>query len=352
MIPWPGKLDRQASAAVQAAEAERLRFEAERLALSARVRNAWYEYAWWAHAVAIARENRDLLRYFEEVARARYTTAAAGQPAVLRAQVELGRLDDRVRSLEELESVLAAQLNAALGRPAEAPVPAPAPEALAPAHLAVDDPSVLAWLRTQSPALLALDREAAREQEAVELARQQYFPDVTRGASVIDTDEALMPGTRDSGKDPVMAMVSVNVPIWFDRLASGVREARARHWAALARRAEQANQLEARSKMLLYQLRDAERKADLYANALVPRAEQSVQTSEQAFRTGGGSFLDLLDAERALLEFQLAHARALADHAQRLAELEALVGRPLPTVRVTAPPPDDMEKPADDKNEQ
>jgi len=40
--------------------------------------------------------------------------------------------------------------------------------------------------------------------------------------------------------------------------------------------------------------------------------------------------LDIIDAERILLEFQLAYERAFADRAQRLAELEMLVGKEIP----------------------
>jgi outer membrane protein TolC len=40
-------------------------------------------------------------------------------------------------------------------------------------------------------------------------------------------------------------------------------------------------------------------------------------------------FLNLLDSQRTLLEFRLAHLRALVDCGQRLAELERIVGKSL-----------------------
>ena len=48
--------------------------------------------------------------------------------------------------------------------------------------------------------------------------------------------------------------------------------------------------------------------------------------TEDAFTAGEASFLDLIDAQRTLLEFQLSYERALADQSTRLAQLEALVG--------------------------
>ncbi|MCK5114336.1 MAG: hypothetical protein KAR11_06190, partial [Phycisphaerae bacterium] len=61
----------------------------------------------------------------------------------------------------------------------------------------------------------------------------------------------------------------------------------------------------------------------------------SVVVSETAFRTGKASFTDLLDTQRLFLEFELAAERALANRAQRLAELEMLVGKPIPLATPT-----------------
>jgi outer membrane protein TolC len=105
--------------------------------------------------------------------------------------------------------------------------------------------------------------------------------------------------------------------------------------------------------MVLYRFRDAERKVDLYRDTLVPKAEQSLKATETAFRAGKATFTDLVDAERVLLEFELSHERALASHAQRLAELEMLIGRDLP--RAPAGQPEKSvpaeKEPAQDKSE-
>ena len=58
----------------------------------------------------------------------------------------------------------------------------------------------------------------------------------------------------------------------------------------------------------------------------MPKAEQNVKVTQLAFTSDKASFLDLIDTQRILLGFQLEHKRALADRAQRLAEIEMLVG--------------------------
>lgn len=105
-----------------------------------------------------------------------------------------------------------------------------------------------------------------------------------------------------------------------------MRGAREHLRAARLRRDELANSLSARAAATLFRLRDATRKIALYGETLAPRAVASVAATETAYRSGNASFLDLVDAERLLLEFQLERERALADHGREWAELERLVG--------------------------
>jgi outer membrane protein TolC len=79
--------------------------------------------------------------------------------------------------------------------------------------------------------------------------------------------------------------------------------------------------------MASYRLRDAERKIDLYGDALLPKARESLKVTESGYLSTTGSFTDLIDAQRIFLEFALAYERALANHAQSLAKVEMLVGR-------------------------
>jgi len=61
----------------------------------------------------------------------------------------------------------------------------------------------------------------------------------------------------------------------------------------------------------------------------VPKAEELVGASESAYSAGTVDFLSLIDAQQTLLRFQLERERAWANHQQRLAELEMLVGADL-----------------------
>jgi outer membrane protein TolC len=189
---------------------------------------------------------------------------------------------------------------------------------------------LLARLADASPRLRELAHDVAEEERAIALAEKDYYPDVTLGVAYIDTGSAIMSGVRESSKDPILASISINLPIWLGKRRAAVAEARQRRRSAQRRKADVENTLAADVKLAYYAFRDAERKIDLFGKALLPKAEQALKATEAAYRAGKGTFSDLVDAERMRLEFALAYARAVADYNQQLARLEMLVGRPLP----------------------
>jgi outer membrane protein TolC len=327
MFPWFGTLDLKGRMAAEEAHAARQQYEAAKLALFYAVREAYTEYYYLGRAIGVVRGQRDLMKQFEGVARVRYRADSAPYAAVVKAQVELGKLEDRLSTLRDLRGPIAARLNAALNRPAGAMLPWP--ESVPQETIAAPDEEVLAWAAATNPDLAALDHAIRKQEHAIGLAGKAYYPDITLGLDYIATGDAIMP-TPDDGKDPVIAMVSMNLPLWWQKYRAGEREARARHLAAEQMRAEKGNALDSRIKFVLYRFRDAERKVDLFRDTLVPMALQSLEAAEAGFRAGSVTFLDLVDAQRILLEFELSQERALADQTQRLAELEMLVGRPLP----------------------
>lgn len=334
-FPWFGKLQLQGAAAAAAAAAAEQVYQISKLALFYRVKAAYHEYWYLAQAIAITRQHLKLVTNLEGVARMRFKTAVAPSSAALQAQVELGKLTDRLRTLEALQKPIVAKLNAALNRPTQLPLPWP--RALPESSASFTDEQALQWLNQSNPDLQRLDHLVTQEEVGIKLAQKNYYPDINLGIDVVQTDEAMMSGTKDSGKDPVMAMISVNLPIWYAKYRAAEREAHLRMAAAEEDRVDTGKRLEADLELALYQFRDAERKIDLYGDTLVPKAEQALKIVQQEFETASAGFSALIDAQRLLLEFQLAHRRAQADRAQRLAEIEMLVGRELIDAREIKP---------------
>ncbi len=323
-IPWFGKLDLRGKIAVQSAMAVQQNYEDKKLNLIYRINKIYHEYCYLTQAINITKDNVMLLTHFESVARAKYRGGVGLQSAVIKAQVELGKLEDQLSSLQDLTRPVAAKLNMALNRPSHLTLPAPKEIPTGESNITNNELYLL--LRTQNPKLKAFDFLAAKEDLAVKLAKKNYFPDVTLGVDYIDTVSRTDINPDDNGKDPLIAKLSVNVPIWQRKYNALTKEAKARHRSVIRERKENENSLIADLEIALYKLRDADRKINLYGNTLLPKAEQNVKITQLAFSSDKAGFLDLIDSQRILLGFQLEYKRALADRAQRFAEIAMLTG--------------------------
>lgn len=321
-FPWFGKLRLKSDSAARAAEAAWLDFQMQSLELAYRVSGLYYDLYYLKETIDATQGSFDLLKSIEAAGRERYRTGET-LTAVMQAQVELGKLEDRLRSLRQLRSPMAARLNAALNRAPDATLPWPV---LAAAELPeLDAAAILARMHDENPDLGKLAALAEKERVAAELAHKNGYPDITLGVSYIDTRESDM-STSDSGKDPVMATVSVNLPIWRGKYRAERREAMLRQGALLDQRRNRANELAADTKLALYRYQDAGRKLALYRDTLLPKAEQSLGVARQDFQVGKTDFLNVIDAQRMLLEFRLAAAEAHAEQGRRFAEIQMLAG--------------------------
>ncbi len=334
-FPWYGTRQLRKDVAARSADAEYRYYEVAKLELFRRVKLAWYEFAYLARTVEITEENVQLMTYFERVARARYKVGSANHADIIKAQVELGQLEDQLISHRDRLRPAAARLNSELNREARAELPWPGSLEAEPVVL---DEEALNAAIDDAPRLKAIEQTAEGQRVAAELAHKGLYPALTFSLDYLETGTALDPTTPDSGKDPILAMVSLNIPLWPESSRAAQREAEARRNAALLQRAEEENRMAARLEETLFQFRDAERKIDLYANSLLPKARQSLEVTQKAYSAEKADFMDLIDAQRTLLRFRLSRERALADRAVKLAEIEEIVGGELSRGEGESPP--------------
>ena len=323
-FPWFGEIEARTDAAAAVAKAARKRYEAAKLKLFSEVKDAFYEYTYLARAIEIAKENLELIQHFEEVARTKYITAATGHPDVIRTQIELARLEDRLKMLEELRKPVVAGLNAVLNRQSLEMLPWPGKAELRTTEVSRD--KMIELLRARNPELEALDFELQAARNRVDLAKKKFWPDVGVGVGWTDTGSAMNPGTSDSGKDPIILMFTMNLPIWREGYKAAELQAKANVRKASHQKKEAENTIIARAERSLYDFEDSDRKRKLYEDVLIPKSEELLGASETAYQAGTIDFLSLINAQQKLLEFQLYYERAMTDNQQELARLEMLVG--------------------------
>lgn len=321
-LPWPGKLRLTGERAGHEAQAARENIDTARLKLTAAARAVYADWFYVHDALRINAINQDLWREFKRIAETKYATGRASKQDALRADVELNMLRHQAIVLERQRRDVLARLNTLLNRPPDLPVPSPAvpsdPRAL-PA------PSALrAAALAHRPDLKALEAGLAAQRARTELAEREFYPDfnVMAGYNTLwDMDEKRF-----------TVGVGINLPLDRSRRRAALGEAQANarrvEWELADRRAE----IEGEVQRAFDAVEEARHVFALYREKLVPLAEENLDAARADYQAGSGDFLNLVTAEKNLVETQLGAARALADYHRHLALLALRVGGDDPLV--------------------
>ena len=331
-FPWFGKLRLREQAALLNAAAAHALVEAVRLELITEAQRLYYELSFLDDQGRIVREDRATLQHYEQLAQARYASGVGLGQAVIKIQAEITRADTRLLEIDERRLTLVASLNALRDLPARTPVPSGNLPIAEPLEEEIEALRSVALVRR--PELAAADARIESAATRIDLAKKDYKPDFTVGLNYgfvgrrdDAAGEAFPP--EGNGDDVLSLSGAINLPIWREKLAAGVEEFIQRRLAAeeekraiVARIEGGLGDLSSRLPLLFDQLR-------LYDYVLTAQAEQSLLSAESAYAAGTLSSLDLLDAERVLLNVRIAAARTRADHAIAIARLEGEIAAPL-----------------------
>lgn len=323
-FPWFGTLGAQKDMAEDGAQAAYHQFESERLKLFYQVKVAYFDYYYLGREIDITRDNLELLRFWESVARAKYRVALKQHPDVIKAQVELVKLDDRLSTMETMIAPVSTRLRAALDLGDT--IALPIPDSVAVDEMAIDREAVLASAMVGNADLKMLESLIDKARSGERLAGKALLPAFSVGVDYIDTGPAVMPGVADSGKDAWNVNVGLTVPIWFGANRARKAEAAARLRSAQNDYGRARNDVRNLVERSVFEYSDARRKTQLYRDGLIPKAQQALNASYAAYQAGEADFLNVLDAQRELLGFQLLFERARSNLAIAKAQIEMITG--------------------------
>ena len=335
-FPWFGKLGLREQAALYAAASARADVAARELTLVTETRRLAYELAFLDTWDEILTTDRSILERYEELARTRYAAGVGLEQAVIKLQAEITKVDSRKLQLADRRAATSSALNALRDRSPVAELPKIGlPKAVAPSDgFGARLESLETRAEALRPEVASAEAEVSRAGAQVELAEKDYRPDVSLGLTYTlvgqredDPGRAMPP--PDNGRDVFGLTASINLPIHRDRLDAAVEQAARRESAARAGRRAVTTSIDRSLGELTQRLELTYRQLRLFEDVLGIQAEESLSSAEDAYSAGSASALDLLDAERVLLDVRTSTARARADYAITLALLEGAVGEPL-----------------------
>jgi len=315
-LPWPGKLSTAGARSLETARAAGFRFQAGKLELRAGVLRAYYAYALLAETLRLRQREASLLEIAADATEGPVRAGVASASELLAAQNERDLALNGLASLRARVPGSLAGLNALLGREASAPLDLPR-ELPAARALPYTDAEILGLVAERNPELAALAHEAAADQQAVKLARQQYLPDLGLAAS----------GDLDGIMQSLMVMITAPM-VRREAIEASISQAQAELEASRAMRRQTENDITAETVLALYDLRDAERQVTLFESTLIPRLAQTVETTHRAFAVGRASLAEVVAARQMLLKMRIMAAEMRMEREGMLAELERLAAVP------------------------
>jgi outer membrane protein TolC len=310
-LPYPGKRRLRGDVLTREAEQVEQQLERVKLGVAARLKRAYYGLVLSRDLLDLIREQEEIWKQIEGVARARYVVGQGAQQDVLRVQIEVTRVE-QLRTEQEAEvEIRVAELNRLLDRPASSALGTQARVSLRP----VEETPVEALDRLSgiSPELKSASVGVERAALTVELARKEYKPDFSVQAGYMNR----------GGLDPMwQAGVAISVPLYRKRLSAGLAEAEAQA-RALERLVEAIRlQLRFRTQQRLAQLSATERIATLYGQGIVPQDRMSVDAAVANYQTGKVPFIAVLEALTTLYNDRATHLALQASHERTRASLE------------------------------
>lgn len=315
-FPWPGTLDARKAVARYAAAAAEQDLAALKLEVVALARSAHAQWRFVHDALDIHHATRALLDELIATTATSYAAGRALKQDLLQAQVERAGLANEELRLRRMQTTVQALINALLNRSPDAPLPPAAPMGPVPAPPAFDELKALALAR--HPELERLDARVSANRSRVTLAEKAFYPDFRLGVGYNSLWD-------EPDKRPVFAL-TVNLPLDRGKRRAELNAARADTSAARWERARRRAELLAELARARAEVVETGQSVQLYENELVPLADEYLGSALADYRSGTGAFLNVIDAEKRKLATELALARARADYAARLAELERATG--------------------------
>ncbi len=315
-IPYPGKRDLRGKIAEKDVDAEKWNVEAARRRVRAAVEIAYYELAAVDKALDITQKDKDLLEKLTRIAEERYKVGKGLQQDVLRAQIEVSRVLQRLTVLRQRRRTLEAQLNSLLVRPPDSPIGPVAPSDKTVFAYSLEE--LLQKAVDNFPEIRRQEQLIEQNQLAINLAQKNYYPDFSVGWDYQNRpDFPEMFGLR----------FTVNLPVFYK---SKQRQALGEAFATLA---AARHEREAVRTTLFFQVKEqylmakaSEELLSLYSKAIVPQSTLALESGLATYQVGSLDFLSLISSFTNVLDYEINYYEELANYQKALARLEEITG--------------------------
>ncbi|MBW6492763.1 MAG: TolC family protein [Lentimicrobium sp.] len=309
MFPWFGTLKAQGNVAALKAEAKFQNFIDARNRLYFHVASAYYPLYELKDFVRIELENISILESYKTIATQKFKNGTGTMVDVLRVDIMLKDAQTNLTILREKEKPLLTTFNKLLNRPENEPMQI---SDTLKSEILSDDYRKDSLI-TANPKLKALDLKFQASQAAEIVAQKQGMPKLGVGLDYVLVGERTDISMPDNGKNVLMPMVSISIPIFRAKYNASVKESQLMQESYTLQKQEVTNTLFSEYEMVWFQVQQQLQLISLY--------QQQTQTSQQSlnllftsYGNSGKEFEEVLRMQQQLLKYQKMSATALVQY--------------------------------------
>ena len=262
---------------------------------------------------------KSLAEDFVKKTQARFNAGTAAKLDVVKGQVDVAQAENDLIANERGIANARAGLNRLLGRVLGAPIE-PA-DTLGVPVVPPDFDRLEKLAMSYRPELRGLQRQRESARANERLAQQFFLPDITLGLS----------RNNIYGTEPTYTTsIGIDLPIFFWQHQRGeVAEAKHRDAELAATYRDVISQVGQDLRNAYATASTASRQVQFLADQLVPSAEEQYKIASTTYGLGGSSALEVIDAQRTLLDAKNQYTTALGALNDAVADLERATGAPL-----------------------
>lgn len=327
MFPWFGTLRAQGNAAALMAEAKYQAFLDARNRLYYQVAAAYYPLYELNQWKEIERENIEILESYKTITNKKFENGVGTMVDFLRVDIMLKDATTNLSILNDKEAPLLTRFNKLLNREEDA--------------LVIVEDSLFAQalpdnfrkdsLLTNNPMLEELDLKIASSEASEEVAYKQGLPKFGVGLDYVMVGERTdlasdMAAPQDNGKNALMPMVSVSIPIFRSKYKAAVKEAQLMQESYALQKEDFANTLTSNYEMAWFEIQQQQELLELYAQQ-IQESNQALNLLFTAYGNSGKEFEEVLRMQQQLLKYEKMKATAETQYQIALARLNYLTAK-------------------------
>ena len=299
MLPWFGTITARENYASSLADAQFVEIAIAKRKLALSVSESYYKlYAIKAKQLVFD-ENIKLLETYERLALTSLEVGKASAVDVLRLQIRQNELVQQREVLEQDYQAEQTLFNNLLNRDEMMPV-----DVIEDMMIPDVDPLVLNENLQLNPELIKYDKLYESIEQSELLNQKKSAPNIGFGLDYVPVSERPDMNFSDNGKDIVMPMVSISIPIFNNRYKSVTKQNELRQLEIKSQKDERLNSLETRLAQAVYNRNTMRIKFNTQTDNL-KQANDAEEILIKNYETGTIDFNDVLDVQELQLKFQI-----------------------------------------------